>query len=752
MHIPDGYLSPIVSIGLGAATVPAWGIASQKVKAILNNRTIPLLAIFAALSFTIMMFNIPVPGGTTAHGVGGTLIAIVLGPWAAVIAISVALVIQALFFGDGGVLAIFANSLNMGVLLPFVGYAVYRLLAGRAPLLSSRRAVAAGIAAYVGITVSALAVGIELGIQPLLFSDASGRPLYSPYDLNAAVPAMLLAHVLGASIVEGLITFLGVAYLQKSHPNYLTSLRGVYAPGVTETGTAPARPYWQILVGAGIAAAVVLFAVGLVLGGGDPGRLFGADWSRVNWADVGTMLLVSAVIAVVIVPLAYLALPRRLKRIGAAFTVVAVIAPLGLIAPGFAYGEGGSKDVQAAFGYIPQGLQHLSGIFSAPLSGYTIPLPFFGGANAALWHAAVGYQAAGIVGILLCGGVILAIAPFLRGRGAAPDLHDAPDVPDNADLASRDGTRGRGRGRRGATSAASAPPDQPRVAASPPSQGDRRRDGRVGWLEQTLGGITASIEHAIFTEQHARTDGWLQRRDPRAKLGMFLALVLAASLTASLAVLVGLYALTLGAARASRVPFSFFVKRVWLGIPFFAGIVVIPAIFMVPGPRLFDLAIGPLHLAPSAPGAAGAVLFVARVGVSVSLAVLLVMTTPWADILKSLRSLRVPQVFVLVLSMTYRYIFLFLHTANGILLARKSRVVARTTGGEQRRWISGTMGNLMSRAFKMSNDVYAAMLARGFSGEMRARAFRRMRTADWAALGGVAAVAALAVLGGRTLP
>jgi cobalt/nickel transport system permease protein len=146
------------------------------------------------------------------------------------------------------------------------------------------------------------------------------------------------------------------------------------------------------------------------------------------------------------------------------------------------------------------------------------------------------------------------------------------------------------------------------------------------------------------------------------------------------------------------------------------------------------------------------VLFVARVGVSVSLAVLLVMTTPWADILKSLRSLRVPQVFVLVLSMTYRYIFLFLHTANGILLARKSRVVARTTGGEQRRWISGTMGNLMSRAFKMSNDVYAAMLARGFSGEMRARAFRRMRTADWAALGGVAAVAALAVLGGRTLP
>ena len=432
MHIPDGYLSPIISVGLGVATVPAWGIASQKVKAILNNRTIPLLAIFAALSFTIMMFNIPVPGGTTAHGVGGTLIAIVLGPWAAVIAISVALVIQALFFGDGGVLAIFANCLNMGVLLPFVGYGVYRLLAGRAPLLSSRRAVAAGIAAYVGITVSALAVGIELGIQPLLFSDASGRPLYSPYDLNAAIPAMLLAHVLGASIVEGLITFLGIAYLQKRHPSYLASLRGVYAPGVTDEGAVPSRPYWQVLAAATLAALFVLLGVGLALGGGDPGRLFGADWSGVSWADVGTMLLVTTVIALVLVPLAYVILPRGLKRIGAAFALTAVIAPLGLIAPGFAYGEGSSEDVRAAFGYIPQGLQDLSSVFSAPLSGYTIPLPFFSGANAALWHAAVGYQVTGIIGILLCGGVILAIARLLRGRGAAPDL------PDDAD----DGRRG----------------------------------------------------------------------------------------------------------------------------------------------------------------------------------------------------------------------------------------------------------------------------------------------------------------------
>jgi len=106
---------------------------------------------------------------------------------------------------------------------------------------------------------------------------------------------------------------------------------------------------------------------------------------------------------------------------------------------------------------------------------------------------------------------------------------------------------------------------------------------------------------------------------------------------------------------------------------------------------------------------------------------------------------------VLVLSMSYRYIFLFLHTTNGLFLARKSRMVGRTTGSEQRRWITGTMGTLMSRAFKMSNDVYAAMLARGFTGELRAYSSFRMRAADWAVLCGAFAVSVTAVAVGRLL-
>jgi cobalt/nickel transport system permease protein len=419
MHIPDGYLAPAVSLALAIPTVPAWGLATQRVKKILDNRTVPLLAIFSAFSFTIMMFNIPVPGGTTAHGVGGTLIAVVLGPWAAVIAVSTALILQALFFGDGGILAIFANCLNMGVILPFVGYATYRLIAAGAPTLSTRRAVAAGVGAYVGISVSALAVGIELGIEPVLFS-SGGHALYSPYGLSEAIPAMLAAHLFGASIVEGLITGLGVAYLQRRHPEYLTSLRGIFAPQEAIEGRPAQRPLWQVVFATVVAAALVLGAIGLVEGGGDPNRMFNADWSAVDWPSVGSMLLITGIAGLVLIPAAYLLLPRSIKRIGAGFVALAVVAPLGLVAPGFAYGEGGAEDLKAAFGYVPSGLQDLSSIFAAPLSGYNLPLPFFSEADAPLWHAGVGYEIAGVLGILAVGGLTYAVARLLRGGGQAP--------------------------------------------------------------------------------------------------------------------------------------------------------------------------------------------------------------------------------------------------------------------------------------------------------------------------------------------
>jgi cobalt/nickel transport protein len=117
------------------------------------------------------------------------------------------------------------------------------------------------------------------------------------------------------------------------------------------------------------------------------------------------------------VPLAWLVLPRRIRGVGTAFVAAAIVAPLGLIAPGFAYGEGSSADVEAAFGYIPRGLHDLSAAFSAPFAGYAIPLPFLGDADAALWQQAIGYELAGIVGILLMGGAVYAIAWLIRRLG-----------------------------------------------------------------------------------------------------------------------------------------------------------------------------------------------------------------------------------------------------------------------------------------------------------------------------------------------
>src|SRR5262245_9621029 len=171
--------------------VPAWLTAGRRVKQIVKNRYVPLLALGAAYCFMVMMFNVPVPDGTTAHATGGVLVAVLLGPWAAVIAMSTALLMQALFFGDGGVLAFGANCFNMALVMPFVGYAVYASLSRNTALTSSRRAVAAGVAAYVGLNAAALCAAIEFGIQPDLFKDAQGVPLYAPFHLSQTIPTMM---------------------------------------------------------------------------------------------------------------------------------------------------------------------------------------------------------------------------------------------------------------------------------------------------------------------------------------------------------------------------------------------------------------------------------------------------------------------------------------------------------------------------------------------------------------------------------
>ncbi|MFH0855826.1 MAG: cobalt transporter CbiM [Candidatus Omnitrophota bacterium] len=221
MHIPDGYLGP-ATCGISYAVIlPIWAIASKIVKKTLKARQAPVLAIGAAFSFVIMMFNVPIPGGSTGHAVGGVLVAILLGPWAACIAITVALVVQALLFGDGGITALGANCFNMAFVLPFVGYYVYRAISYNAPIGSNRRVIAAGIAGYIGINAAALLAGAEFGLQPLLYHTAAGQALYCPYGFNIAVPAMAGEHLLIFGWVEAVVTALVVKYLQKQSPELI---------------------------------------------------------------------------------------------------------------------------------------------------------------------------------------------------------------------------------------------------------------------------------------------------------------------------------------------------------------------------------------------------------------------------------------------------------------------------------------------------------------------------------------------------
>src|SRR5512132_4403492 len=155
MHIPDGYLSPATCAVLYAGSAPFWYTALQRVKKALHTRLVPLLSLMAAFSFVIMMFNLPLPGGTTGHAVGVGLAAVVLGPWASMLAVSMALIIQAIFFGDGGITAIGANCFNMAVVGSGTAYVVYRLVSGKTPIESPRRVFAAGAAGYAAINVAA---------------------------------------------------------------------------------------------------------------------------------------------------------------------------------------------------------------------------------------------------------------------------------------------------------------------------------------------------------------------------------------------------------------------------------------------------------------------------------------------------------------------------------------------------------------------------------------------------------------------
>ncbi|MBZ5589422.1 MAG: cobalt transporter CbiM [Acidobacteriia bacterium] len=268
MHIPDGYLGPQTYLPAWAVMAPLWSWASARLKRTLSVRRLPMMALAAAFAFVVMMFNVPLPGGTSGHAVGSVLVAVLLGPWAAVVAVSLALAVQALLFGDGGITALAANCFTMAVVMPFAGWWTYRLLAGASSAASRRRYAAAAAGGYVGVNVAALATGALLGIQPLIARDPSGRPLYCPFGLSVAVPAMAVSHLLVVGFVEAAVTALALAYLTRTEP-------GLTLAAAAQEPTSRALKRFALAV----AVLALLSPLGLVLAARFGGGTAWGEWS-----------------------------------------------------------------------------------------------------------------------------------------------------------------------------------------------------------------------------------------------------------------------------------------------------------------------------------------------------------------------------------------------------------------------------------------------------------------------------------------
>lgn len=433
MHIPDGYLSPATYGAMYVAATPFWAVAVARVRNLLRGRTAPLLSVFSALTFAVMMFNVPVPGGTTAHATGATLTAVVLGPWAAVISTSVALVIQALFFGDGGVTAIGANCFNIGVALPITGYVTYRLIAGNSDVLAQRRVIAAAIGSYLGITVAALLTGVELGIQPHFWS-TNGVPDYSPYGLSTAIPSMIVSHVFGASFVEAAVTALGVAYLQKSYPELLLGGHERTAAVVHRARTISP---WVAVAALMAVVLPIMFVAGLAKGGWDLAQWAGLDWATVSWTDAGQTVLVSALVSAGVLPLLVFLLRRRpgLRAVVTVFVALMIWAPIGLIPPAGAFAEDTSvtpQELDAALSArasgdtslfdalpdlnkececVPTHINDVTFAGNTLLAGYQPP---WVKATDPAWKQNLGYQIAGFAGIAVLAVIGFGLFQFAR--------------------------------------------------------------------------------------------------------------------------------------------------------------------------------------------------------------------------------------------------------------------------------------------------------------------------------------------------
>jgi cobalt/nickel transport system permease protein len=618
---------------------PAWWYSARRLRLDLDTRQAPFLAMASAFCFVLQMFNVPVIGGTTAHPVGAVMVAILLGPWAAIMAASVALLVQALFFGDGGVLAWGANSFTMAFAMPLVGYAAYRAIAaGRCS--ARRRAVAAFVSGYLGANMAALLTAILLGIQPAVSHDAAGRALYFPFDLRVTVPALMIPHLAVVGLIEGAITAFALRFAQ---------------------------------------------AGGLV---GDEGS-----------TEAGSHV--------------------SLKPGWIALALLVALAPLGLLATGEAWGEWDQATLSKMAGYTPSMYARVE---KHGWKGFNL-LPDYNSGRGPGAYIASGL-AGGAVALLLGLGMAVALK---RRRALPPD--GGPNPPTG-----------------GGPSAGKLPDwllaDQ---GGDDPPAAERRRG--ADFVERSLTGISGAGADSLRLEEWSRLPGPIQALDPRAKvvgLGLVLVGCACAGSWASVAIMAALVA---ALSLLSGAPPLRIWARAGLGTAMFSAAGILPAAFSLDrgAPAMLVLLSDP-YVSITAHGLSYVALATSRVllclvGVSV-----VVSCTRWQLLLRGLGALGAPRSLTVVLEMTYRYTAVILATLHEMLTARRSRTPGATPPGKGRQYLGAVAAVLIWKSLKLTDDIHAAMVSRGWRGDFVTGEKLRLAPADWAWLAGVGGVTTASLL------
>lgn len=250
-----------------------------------------------------------------------------------------------------------------------------------------------------------------------------------------------------------------------------------------------------------------------------------------------------------------------------------------------------------------------------------------------------------------------------------------------------------------------------------------------GFIERTLVSLAEKLERAIFAEQLARTDGFLQKIDPRVKIVGILLMIISATLARNFFTIWLIFFAAILLAAISRVPIRVLAARAWLGALIFTGLIAFPVIFITPGEAIYNTPF--VNLTITKQGLTSAIYLISRVETTVTLSLLLVLCTLWTHLLKALRILRVPVVFVVILGMTYRYLFVMLETAQNMFEARKSRLIGELSSSEKRRIASASIGVLLTKSLHLNNEIYLAMQSRGFRGEVYTLDDFEMKRRDW---------------------